>query len=124
MERGALMASEIAGFTAVTAALWEQREAMQRLAAALAGHGKLSDAIADVQFGEILRAAETEELARTLGLPPDASLSSVARAAPEPWQSMLIDHELALRRLYTEVTGRAAATGRRFWQESLDDLLS
>jgi hypothetical protein len=118
------MASEIAGLTAVTAALWRQREALQRLADALAGRGDLSDAIEDVQFGEILRAAETEELARTLGLPIDVGLPQLAAVSPEPWQSMLIDHLTALRRLYTEITGRAAATGRQFWQESLDDLLS
>jgi hypothetical protein len=118
------MASEIAGFTAVTAALWRQREAMQGLAAALRGHGELAAAIQDLQFGEILRTAETEELAGRLGLPFDAGLATIAAVSPEPWQSMLMDHLVALRRLYTEITGLAAATGRRFWQESLDDLLS
>jgi hypothetical protein len=123
MERGAPMASEIAAFAAVSTALWEQREAMHRLAAALAGVGDLRTAIEDVRFGEILRAAETEELARQLGQPADSALADLAAAAAEPWQTMLLDHAEALRRVYTEITGIAAATGRRFWQESLDDFL-
>ena len=118
------MASEIAGYTAVTTALWRQREALERLAAALAGRGDLPDAIEAVQFGEILRMAETQELAPLLGLPADTALADIVTLSTEPWRSMLLDHLDALRRLYTEVTGRAAATGRRFWQESLDDLLS
>lgn len=118
------MASEIADYDAVTAALWRQREAMHRLAAALSGRGDLPAAVEDVQFGEILRMAETEELARRLGLADDAGLAEIALAAAEPWQSILLDHFVALRRLYTEITGLAAASGRRFWQESLDDLLS
>jgi hypothetical protein len=118
------MASDIASFTAVTAALWRQREAMQRLVTALAGHGDVDHAVQDVQLGEILRAAETEELARLLGLPAASGLAAIAAASPEPWQSMLADHLCTLRGLYTEITGKAAATGRRFWQESLDELLS
>jgi hypothetical protein len=118
------MASEIAGYTAVTAALWRQREAMQRLAGALAGRGALPDAIEDVRFGEILRMAESQELAAQLGLPGDAGLTEIALVSAEPWQSILLDHVAALRRLYTEVTGLAAVNGHRFWQESLDDLLS
>jgi hypothetical protein len=118
------MASEIADFTAVSAALWQQREAMQRLIVALAGRGDLPAAIEEVRFGEILRMAETQELARQLGLCVDAGLAAIAAVSREPWQGMLLDHLEALRRLYTEITGRAAATGRRFWQESLDDLLS
>lgn len=117
------MTSEAARFGAVTDGLWRLRACLIALAAALSGTGDLRAAIEDLRLGEILRSAETEELARALGLPADASLAGLAAVAAEPWQTILLDHLVALRRLYTEVTGRAAIADRRFWQQSLDDFL-
>jgi hypothetical protein len=123
MERGAPMTSEVAGYTAVASALWRQREALQFLAQALAGRGEVRSALEDLQLGEVFRVAEVEELARTLGLPADVRLTDLVAVSGEPWRTMLTDHWIALQRLYTEVTARAAAADLRIWQQSLDDFL-
>jgi hypothetical protein len=122
-ERGAPMTSEVAGYTAVAAVLWQQREALRALAQALAGRGDIRTAVDDFQLGEVFRVAEVEELARALGLPADVRLADLAAISPEPWQSMLTDHWVALQRLNTEITARAAAADLRIWQQSLDDFL-
>jgi hypothetical protein len=110
-------------YTSVAAALWQQRDAMQRLAEALAGRGEVRPALNDFRLGEVFRAAEVEDLARALGLPAEVSLADLAAASPEPWRTLLTDHWLALQKLYTEITARAAAADVRIWQQSLDDFL-
>jgi hypothetical protein len=122
-ERGAPMTNEVAGFTAVTSAIWRQRESLELLALALAGRGNLRAALDDLQLGEVFRVAEVEELARTLEVPTDVSLAELAAVSAEPWQTLLSDHRLALQRLYTQVTARAALADVRIWQQSLDDFL-
>jgi hypothetical protein len=113
-----------AGYPAVASALWRQREAMQLLGSALAGGGdQVRAALDDFRLGEVFRAAEVEELARSLGLPAEVSLAELAAAAPEPWRTVLSDHLVGLQQLYTEVTARAAAAQVRIWQQSLDDFL-
>jgi hypothetical protein len=44
---------------------------------------------------EVLRAVAADEVADELGLPPAPTLSALAEAAPEPWQSILQDHRAA-----------------------------
>lgn len=44
---------------------------------------------------EVLRAVAADEVADELGLPPASTLSALAEAAPEPWQSILQDHRTA-----------------------------
>lgn len=44
---------------------------------------------------EVLRAVAADEVAEELGLPPGSTLSTLAEAAPEPWQSILQDHRTA-----------------------------
>ena len=122
-ERGAPMTSEVAGYTAVAGALWRQRESMQALAQALAGRGDIRTALEDFQLGEVFRVVEVEELARMLGVPADVSLADLTAISADPWQTMLADHWIALQRLNTEVTARAAAADLRIWQQSLDDFL-
>lgn len=122
-ERGAPMTSEVAGYTAVAGALWRQRESMQALAQALAGRGDIRAALEDFQLGEVFRVVEVEELARMLGVPADVSLADLTAISADPWQTMLADHWIALQRLNTEVTARAAAADLRIWQQSLDDFL-
>ena len=102
---------------------WQQREAMQLLAQALATGGDVRAALQEFRLGEVFRAAEVEDLARLLGLPDEVSLTDLAAAAPEPWRTMLTDHWAALQQLYTEVTARAAVADVRIWQQSLDDFL-
>jgi hypothetical protein len=123
MERGAPMTSDRVGYDAVADALWRQREALELVAGALAGHGSLAHAIDDLRLGEVLRCAAAEDACRSLGLPSDTGLAGLASTAAEPWQTILLMHLVELRRLYTEVTALAAMTGRRIWQESLDDFL-
>jgi len=118
------MASETAGIPALTSALWRQRDALRLLAASLAGTGDPRAAVEELRLGEVLRSIEAEELARALGLPADSPLADIAAVAPEPWQTILVDHLVTLRRLYTEITGIAAVTDQRIWQQSLDDFLS
>jgi len=122
-ERGAPMTSDVTGFTSLVAALWEQRSALQRLAGALSGHGELAAAVEEFQLGEVFRVAEVEALARMLGLPADVTLAELAAVATAPWDTLLTDHWVALQRLYTEVTARAAMAKVRIWQQSLDDFL-
>lgn len=112
-----------ADYPAVASALWQQRESMQLLAEALAGNGEVRSALDVLRLGEVFRAAEVEELARALGLPADVSLAHLAEFSPEPWRTLLTDHLVALQRLYTEVTARAAVADIRIWQQSLDDFL-
>ena len=111
------------GYPAVASVLWQQREAMQLLAQALATGGDVRAALQEFRLGEVFRAAEVEDLARLLGLPDEVSLTDLAAAAPEPWRTMLTDHWAALQQLYTEVTARAAVADVRIWQQSLDDFL-
>lgn len=111
------------GYPAVASALWQQRDAMQLLAQALATGGDVRAALQQFRLGEVFRAAEVEDLARLLGLPADVSLTELAAASPEPWRTMLADHWTALQTLYTEVTARAALADVRIWQLSLDDFL-
>jgi hypothetical protein len=110
-------------YPSMAAALWRQREAMQLLADALAGRGDVRAALHAFRLGEVFRAVEVEDLAHALGLDPDASLADLAAASAEPWRTVLTDHWIALQKLYTEVTGRAAAADVRIWQQSLDDFL-
>lgn len=44
---------------------------------------------------EVLRAVAADEVAEELGLPAGSTLSALAEAAPEPWQSILEDHRTA-----------------------------
>lgn len=44
---------------------------------------------------EVLRAVAADEAAEELGLPAGPTLSTLAEAAPEPWQSILQDHRTA-----------------------------
>jgi hypothetical protein len=73
---------------------------------------ELREAAGILQENEVLRAAETQMVARMLGLPPDASLAEIAERADEPWPDLLLEHRDALRRLLVEIEG-AVATDRR-----------
>jgi hypothetical protein len=51
--------------------------------------------LATLRETEVLRAVAADEVADELGLPPAPTLSALAEAAPEPWQSILQDHRAA-----------------------------
>jgi hypothetical protein len=123
MERGAAMSRETAGYSAVSDALWMQRSALEKLLFKLVceqlvltsgssrwlaqADDEIRAALERLRSGEVLRTAEVDELARTLGLPADVSLAELADAAPEPWSTLLTDHRAALRALAFEVQGVA-----------------
>lgn len=53
----------------------------------------VEDAIDDLRTEEILRAAHVAAVGPTLGVDGDASLSTLAEAAGEPWGQILRDHQ-------------------------------
>lgn len=113
------MTPETTGFSAVSNALWMQRDALQALLFRLVceqliltsgssrwlapADDEVRAAVERLRGGEVLRAAEVDELTRLLGLDPDASLADIAAAAPEPWGTLFTDHRTALRALAFEV---------------------
>ena len=115
-------------YSAVSNALWLQRDSLEQLLYALvteqlivsSGSTRwLVKADADVQAamnrlqdGELMRAAETDALLRTLGLDGDASLAEIADAAAEPWSTLFADHRIALRDLAFEVSAMAEENTR------------
>jgi hypothetical protein len=119
MERDAPMTRETAAYTAVSNALWVQRETLQTLLYRLVSEklvlisgstrwlpradDEVRAAVEQLRGGELMRAAEVEELTRILGLQPDASLAEIAAASQEPWNTLLADHRTALRSLAFEV---------------------
>jgi FlgN protein len=119
MERDAAMTTETATYTAVSNSLWMQREALQILLYRLTceqlvltsgstrwlprADDEVRAAVDLLRGGEVLRAAEVDQLTRLLDLDPDASLGELAEAAPEPWGTMFADHRTALRALAFEV---------------------
>lgn len=127
-EREAVMTSERAVYTALSDTLWLQRDALDTLLyrlvcerlvlAAREGRwlARADDetraAVDRLRGGEVLRAAEAEELTRILALPGDATLRELAAASPEPWRTMLGDHRSALRRLTSEVESMADEVAR------------
>jgi FlgN protein len=126
MERDAALknqTTEMAAFNAVSSALWMQREALQTLLYRLTceqlvltsgssrwlarADDEVRSAIDQLRTGEVLRAAEVDQLAVQLGLDADASLAELAEASPEPWGTLFADHRTALRALAFEVQGVA-----------------
>jgi hypothetical protein len=53
---------------------------------------------------EVLRAVAADEVAEELGLPAGSTLSTLAEAAPEPWQSILQDHRTAFLTATREIS--------------------
>jgi hypothetical protein len=115
--------SHAGSFEALAELLWTEREALDELlckvvvgelTARAAAQTAAQDAVDDVQreiasvlerlrLAEVLRAAEVEELARASRLPVDATLARLAEAAPEPWTTVLSDHEVALRTMLRDL---------------------
>ena len=118
------MTQETATYTAVSDALWRQRETLQTLLYRLVceklilisgsnrwlarADDEVRAAMNQLRGGELMRAVEVEELTRLRGLDAEASLAELAAASPEPWRTLLTDHRTALRALVFEVQGVAA----------------
>lgn len=110
---------EAAGYSAVSAVLWREREALQHVQFKLvqqqlilqSGHtrmldaatGELESALDQLRCTEVLRAIESEVVAAELGVDELPTLAELAAGAPEPWASVLAEHRTALRELTDEV---------------------
>ncbi|HZC70505.1 MAG TPA: flagellar export chaperone FlgN [Jatrophihabitans sp.] len=138
------MPQETAAYTAVSHALWVQRETLQTLLYRLLceklvltsgssrwlarADDEMRAAAEQLRGGELMRAAEVEELTRILGLDPNASLAEIAAASDEPWATLLDDHRTALRTLAFEVQSAAdenrqlLAAGSRAVAETLAEI--
>jgi hypothetical protein len=81
-----------------------------------------------LRASEVLRAAEVDALARALDLPPDTTLGELARAVPDPWAALYVDHRGALLSLVAEVESvtaenrRLLDAGSQAIRETLDRL--
>ncbi len=113
------MTRETVVYNAVSNALWLQRETLQTLLFRLVcenlvltsgsdrwlarADDEVRAAVERLRNGELLRAAEVDELIQLLGLDAAASLGELAAASPEPWDTLLADHRTALRTLAFEI---------------------
>jgi hypothetical protein len=114
-----------AGLSSLSSLLWQERESLEAILFKLvteqliAGTGnvrflqladeELRNAAATLRENEVLRAAETQMIARLLDLPPDASLQQIAQVVDEPWPGLLLEHRDALRGLFAEIETAAKA---------------
>jgi hypothetical protein len=103
----------------VASTLWLLRELLDNLLFKLAvtrlvldsGHNhwltnatrELDTALHEVHTTEVLRASQTDALARNLGLPSGTTLARLAQAAPQPWTTLLHEHRDALRTQLTNL---------------------
>jgi hypothetical protein len=111
--------------TALSAALWELREALDQLLfkvfetrlvlAAdadrwLASAGRELDAAGRAaREVEVLRAMDTVVLADALEVPPSVTLGELSGKLPAPWDAIFADHLEALRALSADIAHEAAA---------------
>jgi hypothetical protein len=113
------MDSDLNELTELATVLWDEREVMnlvlfrltvERLVVS-SGHNRwLADANRELEIAldhlhrvEVLRAMESAAVAELLALPADATLATLADAAPEPWSTMLRSHREALLALAAEI---------------------
>jgi hypothetical protein len=122
--------TQTGAFEALAELLWTEREALEQLLCKIvvgqlvvhaaandtsgpddgtsgSTDGEVDDILERLRLTEVLRAAEVEELARASRLPLDVTLARLANVAPEPWTTVLGDHEAALEKLLTDLEGFA-----------------
>ena len=103
----------MSGFAEVSDILWRERELLDLLLFKLDSEQLLLRAgrvqwlarsthevdlvLEQLQLVEITRALEVDDLAAQLGLPPGATLSELAAAAPTPWTELFHAHQAAFR---------------------------
>lgn len=112
------------GAAEVSSVLWRERELLDILqfkleeeqALLTTGRSRwLSRATNEVEVvleelrkAELVRAIETDALARELGLEPGASLRTLAVSVPDPWAQILMDHRKAFLAATAEIQGMAS----------------
>ena len=115
----------VAGYTTLSSTLWRLREVLDLLlfkvfetqlvlgsdqSRWLARTAReLDAALQEVRHVEVMRAVETVAIADDLGVPPDITLGLLVRAAPPPWDTILLEHRDALVELTSELATAAAA---------------
>jgi hypothetical protein len=119
-------ASELsASLSSLCSLLWQERVGLELILFKLveeqliAGAGQLRflnladdelrEAGGVLRENEVLRAAETQMVARLMNLPPSSSLAEIAATAEEPWPALLLEHRDALRGLLGEIESMAQA---------------
>lgn len=121
--------SEMTAFTTLSSTLWRVREVLDQLLYKVfvtqlilradqprwlaKASRELDAALQELRHVEVLRAVETVTIADQLGVSPELTLAQLARSAPSPWDSILLEHRDALRSLTAEMeraTAEPAAT--------------
>lgn len=113
------------GAAEVSSVLWRERELLDMLhfkleeEQALLATGRtrwLARATNEVEVvleelrkAELIRAIETDVLARAMGLEPGASLRTLAVSVAEPWAQILMDHRKAFLSATAEIQGIASS---------------
>jgi hypothetical protein len=103
----------------LAAVLWRQRDLLERLVYRLeceqlllaAGRSRwlalatseVESLIEEAQVAELQRASITQLVARSLGLPDDATLEQLAAATQPPWTEVLLEHRQALLAVTAEL---------------------
>jgi hypothetical protein len=111
--------SEMTAFTSLSSTLWRVREVLDQLLYRvfvtqlvlrsdepkwLANASReLDGALQELRHIEVLRAVEIVAIADQLGLPADMTLAQLARSAPSPWDTILLEHRDALRILTADM---------------------
>lgn len=133
-----------AAFAALTAVLWNEREAVDHVlfkvvtarllveAPALRwlprADDELSAAIRALRSCSQDRMNEVAHISAVLDLGPRCTLADLIRVAPEPWPAVLADHRTAMRVLVRDLVAAASATRRKLRtsgqavKESLDEV--
>lgn len=109
----------------LAAALWRQRELLERLVHRMeteqhllasgrtrflgTATGEVAAVLDELALADLHRAASADALARDLGLAPGASLRELAAAVDPPWTDLLLEHRTALLASVAEVTALAEA---------------
>jgi hypothetical protein len=125
-----------AAFASLTAALWNEREAIDQVlfkvvqerllleAPALRwlprADEELAGAIRAMRVCAQDRATHVAHIAAGLGLPARCTLAALITHAPEPWPAVLSDHRTALRVLLRDLVTAASATRRQLRRSAAD----
>lgn len=68
---------------------------------------EVEDVLAAIREAELGRTVEVATAATFLGLPEDVSLLDLAKAAPVPWDGILLEHRKQFARLTSEISDLA-----------------
>jgi FlgN protein len=113
---------------ALSAVLWREREVLETLLLRLVEQqhllaagairwlprldAEVAEAARALQDHEVVRATEVEFIAQHLGLGGEVALTTLARAAGEPWSDLLLEHLAELRSLMGEIQVSSAENQR------------